>query len=146
MVKTRKQDLVIGIVMDLIVVFCYVNTKKLPEASKQFTNIVLLATFALSTALIIYSIVKKAVPFGDEVDIKVFKNPLLAFVIITIYVLLMDKIGFFVSSAMFMVAFAFWMGYRKWVPLACTVVGMLGFVYVLFPLMLHVPLPGGLLF
>ena len=54
-----------------------------------FTNIVLLATFALSTALIIYSIVKKAVPFGDEVDIKVFKNPLLAFVIITIYVLLM---------------------------------------------------------
>lgn len=62
------------------------------------------------------------------------------------YTLLLDKIGFFVTSAVFMVIMSLWMGYRKIQFIAVTVVGLLGFIYWLFVFQLNVVLPSGILF
>ena len=62
------------------------------------------------------------------------------------YTLLLDKIGFFVTGAVFMVIMSLWMGYRKIQFIAVTVVGLLGFIYWLFVFQLNVVLPSGILF
>ena len=146
MVKSRKQDAVIGIFMIAVGIFCWINTRKLDPEVNNYTHIVLAITMILGAVLTIWSFVKKDVPAGDDVSISEFKNPMIGFVILVVYVFLMGTIGFFVSSAAFMVAFAYWMGYRRWIPIVGTTIGMLLFVYVLFNVMLKVRLPMGLLF
>lgn len=146
MQKSRKQDAVIGVVMIALSAFCWFDTRNLAENVNVYTHIVLTITAILGAILTIWSFVKKNESAGPEVAAAEFKNPLVAFIILLVYVFVMGTVGFYFSSALFMVGFAYWMGYRKWVPMVCTTVGMLGFVYILFNVMLKVKLPHGLLF
>ncbi len=81
-----------------------------------------------------------------EISIKKLKFPLLGAGIILVYAVGIAILGFFVSTAVFMVGMIYWLGYRKvWVILVTTV-GLELFIYVLFVRVLYTRMPPGLLF
>lgn len=147
MEKTRLQDLVIGVVVTIVGIWGWFNTYKMPEATQLYTFSAIGIFTVLGILLIIQSLRRKNVPSEDKpVGWAELKNPGFALLQIVLYVLLMDKIGFFVTSTIFMLAMMLFMGYRKPLKMGITTLGMLGFIYVLFVLQLHVTLPGGILF
>ena len=146
MQKTRIQDLVIGLVTIALGVFFWTYTPKFSDVSKTFSRFVLALFIGLGVILCVISLINRNKPSGKEVSVKEFKNPLLMYIIIVIYVLIMDKLGFFASTILFMPAVMLFMGYRKPIPMVCVTAGMTGFIYVLFVLELKVRLPQGILF
>ncbi len=146
--KTRIQDLVIGIIVAALGVFLwtYTNGPKISDQNRNFSRFVLAVFIGLGLILAVISIVNAKKPRGKEVTIPEFKNPLIMYVIIIAYVLLMTRLGFFAATVLFMPVVMLFMGYRKPIPIVCVTAGMLAFVYILFVLELKVRLPKGILF
>jgi len=146
--KTRIQDLVIGILVMALGIFMWTYTMgpRVSDANKSFSRFVLALFIGLGLILTVISIVNGKKPRGKEVSIKEFRNPMIMYLLIIVYVLLMTKLGFFSASILFMPAVMLYMGYRKPIPLVCVTAGMLAFIYVLFVVQLKVKLPDGILF
>lgn len=148
MERTRIQDLCIGLVVSVVGLWCFFQTFSMPETTQPYTFCVTIVFTGLGLLLTGRSIYYRKTPSHDSsvVHAKTFINPLIAFIMILAYTLLLDKIGFFVTSAVLMVIMSLWMGYRKIQFIAVTVVGLLGFIYWLFVFQLNVVLPSGILF
>ena len=148
MERTRLQDLVIGLVVLGVGIFGIVNALSMPEGTKPYTLVVTIIFTALGALLTGRSIYYRKTPSHDSnvVHAKEMLNPMVAFLMVLAYVLLLNVVGFFVTSALFMFIMMAWMGYKKiWVMLL-TIALMLGFIYTLFVWQLHVMLPSGFLF
>lgn len=147
MEKSRLQDLVIGCITAVIGILGLLATGGMPETTQPYTYCVTGVFTALGVMLVVQSVINrnKAIA-GGEVEAKTFKSPAVTLVLIAAYAFLMDKIGFFVTSGVFMVVMMLFLGYRRILNMAITVIGMLGFIYILFVYQLNVALPSGLLF
>jgi len=64
------------------------------------------------------------------------KKPIVFLVAMTLYLVFIPVLGFFLSSFIFFVSIAVWMGSRKWKEYFLVPVVMLGVVYVLFIVLL----------
>lgn len=147
MERTRLQDLVIGVLVAIVGAWAWANTYKMPDTTQTYTFCVTGLFALLGVLLIGQSILRRKVPTEDDaVHIASFVSPMIAFVLILIYALLLDKIGFFVTSAVFMAVMMLFLGYRKLLQMGITIVVMLGFIYLLFVYQLNVALPAGILF
>ena len=141
--KTRIQDLVISLCVIALGVFMWVQTADFTDESKQFSRFVLLLFLLMGVILLVITLINAKKPAGKEVTLKEFKNPMLMFVIICVYVAMMITIGFFPATLIFMPVSMLFMGYRRPLPIICTTVGMNLFVWVLFVYSLKVRLPEG---
>ena len=148
MQKTRKQDLVIGIIAIIIGVAAFIEAQKFPSDTQSYTFFATIVFTLLGIILTVSSIVnaKKPSPGTEEVSLKSFTNPLLMFLIVLVYTILIGLLGFFTSSIIFMLGTMYFMGYRRPLPMILTTIGLLGFVYFLFVIQLKVCLPTGILF
>ncbi len=52
------------------------------------------------------------------------KNPLIGYGMIVIYALAIPTVGFFVSTAAYMVLATIHLGYRKWIVVICVTLGL----------------------
>ena len=73
------------------------------------------------------------------------KLPLLGYALIVVYILLIDVLGFFVSTTIFMVGYMLFLKMRKPLTLMLVTLGVDVFVYFLFVMQLKLNLPSGLL-
>ena len=146
MLKSRKQDLVIGLIVVAIGVAMFIGTKDFPDVTQLYSRIVLIIFTVIGAVLVLTSLINAKKPGGEEVSVKEFVNPLIIFAIVVAYVVLIDLVGFFVSSALFMPACMLFMGYKKPLPMILTTIGMLAFIYILFVVQLKVRLPHGFLY
>ena len=146
MLKGRIQDLVIGVIALAAGIALFIGTKDFPGTTQLFSRIVLLILIIIGAVLIATSLINAKKPGPEEVDFKSFKNPLICFVLIVVYVVMIDKIGFFVSSAVCLPALMLFMGQKKPIPMIATTAGALLFIYVLFVTQLGLRMPQGLLF
>ena len=146
MQKGRIQDLVIGIVALAIGVAMFLGTKEFPPITQLYCRIVLIILITIGAAMILTSLINAKKPGPEEVHLKEWINPMIIFLIVLVYVFMIDKIGFFVSSAIVMPGIMLFMGYKKPLPMILTTVGMLGFIYILFVTQLKLRMPQGLLF
>ena len=148
MTRTRLQDLVIGLVVAAVGIFGMVNAVKMPDGTRPYTMVVTTIFTALGSLVAFRSVRYRKVDSHDcgVVTFKEMINPMIAFLMVLAYTLLIPRVGFFVTSTVFMLVLMWWMGYRKVVPMVCTVAGMMGFIYVLFVYQLNVTLPAGILF
>lgn len=72
------------------------------------------------------------------------RTPVFAVVIITVYTVLLDQLGYALSTALFFVAWQVIIEREKWLKTALvTVIGTLA-MYLLFSYLLSVPLPEGI--
>jgi hypothetical protein len=87
---------------------------------------------------------------GDEImpelSMGQLRYPLTGFLFIAAYLIAMPFIGFFISSAVFLVAFICYLGYRRIPVILAIVFGLEGFIYFLFVKMLMTRLPAGIFF
>jgi hypothetical protein len=120
----------------------------MPDGTRPYTLVVTGIFTVLGLLLSANAVIYRNKPAHDcgVVTIKEMINPMIAFVMVAVYTLLIPKVGFFVTSTVFMLIFMVWMGYRKPVPMVLTTVGMMGFIWYLFVYSLNVPLPSGILF
>jgi putative tricarboxylic transport membrane protein len=67
-------------------------------------------------------------------------------VLLTVYSVVLEPLGFYLASALFLPAAMVVLGARKKGQICFTTIGVLGFVYLVFERLLTVPLPERLLF
>ena len=147
MERTRLQNLVIGLIVAAVGIFGISQALGMPDGTRPYTLVVTGIFTVLGLLLSANAVIYRNKPAHDcgVVTAKEMINPMIAFVMVAVYTLLIPKVGFFVTSAVFMLIFMVWMGYRKPVPMVLTTVGMLGFIWYLFVFSLNVPLPSGIL-
>ena len=146
MLKGRIQDLVIGVIALAIGIVMFIGTKDFPAITQLYCRIVLIILMVIGFAMILTSVINAKKPGPQEVHLKEWINPLIIFAFVLVYVFMIDKIGFFVSSAIVMPAIMVFMGYKKPLPMILTTLGTLGFIYILFVTQLKLRMPQGLLF
>ena len=148
MERTRLQNLVIGLVVAAVGIFGISQALGMPDGTRPYTLVVTGIFTVLGLLLSANAVIYRNKPAHDcgVVTVKEMINPMIAFVMVAVYTLLIPKVGFFVTSAVFMLIFMVWMGYRKPIPMVLTTVGMMGFIWYLFVYSLNVPLPSGILF
>lgn len=107
-----------------------------------FPRVVLSIMFGLG-AIQAYTAVR---PSGEESDAVPPKGPVKPVVLLTAgllisFAVLMPVIGTFPALVVFMPALSMLWGERRWLLMALSFGGFLGFIYVLFRLIMNVPLP-----
>lgn len=120
---------------------------KMSSDAAQFPILILVVFIALSSGLLIKGIrdTQHAEKTGEELKGQMkfsqIKMPLVVFVFITIYVVLVDLVGFIVPSLVFTAALMWFNHIRNKVVCVLVPVGLVGFLYVLFTFILSSRLP-----
>ena len=104
----------------------------------------------LMILLSILVIIDTAVKPASEVTID-FKDPglqklLIMCVILFLYCFIIRLTGFMIATALMVAGCIVLLGERNWKKIAAVDTGILVFIYIVFELLLHTQLPGGMLF
>lgn len=155
MLKQLHHDVYAGIVILAVSIYFLVQAREFPERAALFPNLILGLFIFFAILLLINGVRKMAlqkrdldVPAADEEErltISMIKMPILILVVVTAYVFLINVLGFFVSTALFMVGILYMLQLRSLKMYLLTIIFTLLFIYLLFVKLLHVFLPTGLL-
>lgn len=77
---------------------------------------------------------------------KEWKKPLLSSITFFIYILLISRLGFYVSTFLFLAALFYLLGLRQPITFIINLFLILGISYMLFDVLLKLPLPTGVMF
>lgn len=125
----------------------FLTTKMLPGAA-LFPQISLIVFMVLMFLVLIGGVRKSAAASksGEEMDIRLLKweqnkMPYALFGITVVYVIMMDKMGFFPATTVFIPLTMLFFRNRNWKLYGAMTAGTLLFVYLLFVLFLKATLP-----
>ena len=94
----------------------------------------------------IYKTIQTREGKADYTNPEMKKRPFILICTIAIYVFCMQRIGFFVTSAIYLPSAMLLFGQRKVLPIIVSTASVLLFVYWLFVIQLEVYMPSGILF
>ncbi len=156
MINRIHQDVVIGFIFILVSILLYMKTFDFMGEAAIYPRalIVFMIVFA---SLIIYSGLKKTKQLKEGHEVKyegeegpltpsLLKSPFITLLIVGVYAGLLSVIGFFPATILFVIAFLWFMGVKKWKVYVLTSLGLNLFIYLLFVVQLNVHLPLGILF
>ena len=143
---TRRQflgNILIPCVFIAIAILFYLMTLSFPEEEagpSAIPHLWIIALILLSVFLILQALMGKMNP-----DPKSGRLDMLAlFIGATIaYLLLMQVIGYYLSTFLFLIAVMYFLSYRKYATMLAVSCGWLIFAYFVFQRMLYIPLPQG---
>ena len=135
-----KQDRVAGVVILLVCTGLFYEGWHYPTESKVFPLGLLI--FLMIGAVIMIARPAKALEKEQGDNKKVY----LTVILCVAYVSLVDFIGYFVATALFMTAFMAMVGLRSIRLYVATIIGINLGLYLLFVWQLKVPVPMGILF
>ena len=142
-VKKNNTDVTIGIVIIIFSVLMMLPTRDMPDGAELFPRIILTCFIILGCLNIIAGLKKGKVIRNQKNNIK---NILITITAVLAYVLMIQFIGFFVSTVLFIVGFLYCFGQKKKSVIIFCIIGVCLFVYLLFIMQLNLTLPKGLLF
>ena len=142
----QKTEIAVGIFLLACCLFAFITIKDLPADAKMFPNLILgvmaiCVCVALGRSILGISQKVQGKAVTDWQFFANVKRFIISVFIFSIYLLCIETIGFFVSSALLIVCMATFVGYRKYVSLAMSLIGFLVFVYLVFVLLFERPLP-----
>lgn len=164
-IKVKKVFLQItfaGLAVLLAVVF-YIHTLHLPKAAYQLPRILIVIVILLSIAMVVerlYSHKKNLRQDSKNTDFPINHNPgvskedefdirltrvFVFIVLITGYILTIERLGYFIITPIFIIATYLYLRAAKFLNIILIAVGFTFFVYLLFVLFLHLPIPMGIL-
>jgi hypothetical protein len=152
MKKQIHHDVYIGLSMIFLALVAFIKALSMPEDAAQFPKLmaVILIIFSI---WIVYVGIKKTrliesgkVKKEDIITFEKTKMPLISFIIVVIYTMLINILGFFVSTTLFVAAFMYFYKIRDFKRIIITLLGLNAFIYFLFVIQLKVPLPKGIIF
>lgn len=149
--KILHHDVYIGIIMLIFGLFFRTQTINMPEQAASYPNIILNLICLLSAGVIITGIrkTKKAYQQGEVPATFTWpqlKAPMSVAAIVFAYLLLMWKLGFYVSTTLFVAGCMVYFGERSAKRVCIVTGGFIIVLYILFSKMLGVIMPDGLLF
>lgn len=139
--KKAKQDIIACLVIYAFILFCFVQTFTMKSGSDVMPRMVLALATICNTALAIRTIRQLKKP-GDEgyTSIAEIKIPVLMFLGVVLYCLLFSFTNYFIATAVLIAAFMLIEKVKPvWLVVTIDAV-FLVFIYVLFVLVLKVPL------
>ena len=159
--KYIHQDLLMNLISLAVALFFFIGSFFITRTKNPTANINTYP-FLISLLLLICSILSlpasiratrelnEKIGRGEDMTRQIswqeLKYPMTGALFILIYIICVCTIGFFVSSAVFLILMPFYLGYRKLHVLVPTAAGILIFIYILFVKILFTKLPAGLLF
>ncbi|WP_180994066.1 tripartite tricarboxylate transporter TctB family protein [Bacillus sp. Marseille-P3661] len=149
-------DVFIGIVIILLSIVLYTKTFEFIGEAALFPR-ALLILFAIFAVYLIYNGLKKTKQMREGVEViydgeeeqltfSLIASPMCTLGIVIVYVALINIIGFFPSTILFIISFLWYMGVKNWKVYLVTSIGLNLFIYILFVLQLNVQLPLGIFF
>jgi phosphatidylglycerophosphate synthase len=123
-----------------------IMTFDMPAGPSKFPRIILFFLLLFSGYILVTGIRKTLLKKDVERKFLNYKHPLVTFFMIAIYVFLIDILGFFSSTSIFIAIFMLFYNVRKYRVVFLCVLGVNLFVYYLFVWQLNIQLPAGLLF
>jgi len=144
-----RQDIIAGILTMLLALVGLFETRSLP------TGVAILPLFTLGTLLILSCIliirgIVSASQGKDSTDVRPFivapKRLATGIVAMALYILGIEVIGFYLTTALFMPLTAFALGTRNIKAIALASISYIGFIYIVFTLMFNRVLPAGIAF
>lgn len=147
--KYVSSDVYLGILLTVIGVIFVIGATRFPSRASYLPIFSGLLLAIFSFAMMVFGIIKTLKVRQGKADYskrEVKGMPFLVFITILVYVFAVDKIGFFISSALFIVCEALLFKQRKILPIVLTILSLLGFLYWLFVIQLRISMPSGLLF
>ena len=147
--KMKYTDVGVVAVFYVICGLFFAETMKLPAESQTYPKFIVIILFGLTTLYLIQMIMN-AVKYGTESgkeDFKGFqaKQFFVCLVLSLLYILAVINIGFYVSTAVFLVVSLYFLKVKP-LYIAIATVALLLLIYGAFTLFLRVQLPSNLLF
>lgn len=147
----KKSDIVLIISMYAVTAFFFLEVLRYPQDVRIYPIFIMTILALLTTLYAAKTLIKLAKEKKVENDFPVLFSHFKArqfsivFAMLLAYVILINVIGFYAASILFLCATLFFFKI-KWQYIALTAFVFLILVYGGFSFFLHVPLPGGLLF
>ena len=148
----KKFDIVISVILMAVAAAMFVAAGKLPAVegaigAGAWPKTLSVALFFLAIPLLIQGLLDhsgQAAPF--DIHSPGFRRVLIGIGIIVIFCVLLKYVGFLIASACMVPAIMRLMDEKRIPVLVGVTVGVLAAVYVIFAVLLHLPLPQGVLF
>ncbi len=139
--------------LSAIFLICYwVSAHGLPKAAIQYPIVISIITVIFIVWNVYHSIVNFKNVAHLDMSAKVFdigfnlsKTKLVVIAATALYIIAIVFIGFVVSTFVYLLCTAFYLGARKILPLFVFAAGLTGFFYLVFRIALAVRLPTGIL-
>lgn len=147
--KMLHSDVYLGAVCLVIFLWLHNIAAQWDEGPRAFPVIVLQILEIISALILVFGIrqtFKSQQGMNLKASIGVIKFPLLYFCLIILYGVGISRIGFFVSTIIFLITSMIVMHLRGKKQVFLITIGVIVFLYVTFVLMLKVRMPSALLF
>jgi hypothetical protein len=136
--------------MDFMAIVFYVDTLRMPKAAYQMPRIFIALVLLLSVLMIVEQLLQyRKTPPADSGMVpsaEISPTRVVVFVLMILgYILTIKPLGYFIATPAFLVGSLAFLRSTKLPWIAAIAVGFTGFVYLLFVLFLHMPVPMGLL-
>jgi len=148
----RLMEFIVLSVFLIIAVLLYCSTASYPAmvqgSTARYVRFLGIALGLLCSLELIFLLKKKKQEEGNA-KLVMGSKPVLfwgLFIFLLIYAVLLTPLGFYLSSALFLPASMLLLGARKPLTIGFSTAGVLLFVYLVFALLLEVPLPESTLF
>lgn len=145
MYRVKLQNIAVGILMIVVGVIAFIMTMSMPPDASLFPRITIGLFVLLGLLLIILSAMDVYGKDGPSLVLRELKQPAISFAVIAAYIILMKPVGFYVTTAAFMITYMKVLKASSWRVILLTTAGMLAFTYVLFTWQFKVFLPRGIL-
>ena len=141
------QKLGIGMIIFCIVVWFYcIPYRIVGDAPKFFPRLIIFFILIPSILLII---TRRQTPKGKHIrfrDRKDLHKAIMTAGFFTVYITLIDLLGYFTSSFLAIMLFLYFFGQRSWTGLMLVPAGILFFIYFVIERTLSFPLPKGFIY
>ena len=144
--KRLHQDIVFCIIVYVFCAAMFFFGRTIKGDARSYPFIVLTLMCVLNAILLVTTIIKSRKMSAEEIKEantvrwSEIRFPLLVFIIILAYVVIIDLLGYFVATPLMMVGLMFLFGVRDWRIMVIVPIILLILIYVLFVWQLHVPL------
>ncbi|HWP51197.1 MAG TPA: tripartite tricarboxylate transporter TctB family protein [Clostridia bacterium] len=142
MCKKAKQDILVCALIYLFIMFCFWQTLTMKSGSAVMPHMVLAVATACNTALLVRSVSQLHKNSFSEgyTSVDEIKVPVLMFLGVVLYCLLFNFLNYFIATAIMLLVFMLVEKVKPlWLVLTIDVV-YLAFIYLLFIVVLKVPL------
>jgi|SRR5699024_4235822 len=123
----------------LISIYMFVSAMDMPSNDAQFPIIIAVALFLFSAALLIQTI--KTKKDDSKLELNVLKRICLLLTTMILYTLLINIMGYLISSVLLYISIFLIMGYRKLITGIISALVVVPVIFVVFKYFLNVPLP-----
>ncbi len=144
-----SNDVWIGGFLTILAMIFLIQALKFPGESRYFPSAMLIALLITSLGVMglgIWKTIRMRTGKADYTNPELRKKPFLIFLSIVVYVFCIDKIGFFITSAVYLPCEMLLFGQRNGKVILLSTVICLACLYFVFVGQLHIHMPKAILF